>query len=323
MVRGSMGTGGRPRELDDLGSQPDVPERDPSQGGAQDAAQDAAGEASVEPPSERPRGYSQRNTKGYDELAMLLAREPPALIFRRFTELNTKNLLYMQAELTFYEMCLQRHSEALAQDPDPEQRPEAHSVLEILQHPESEHWQQILQVRELLQKYNTALEQHRRLLQLEPPHPSDLRNHRILKELVDKNLTPGEYVDVVLDPTEQWDESPSYDRERGVHWGFRNRRKINVFTHSLFLVLTSGTIALVMWGLSYIKGGNQRLWFAIAMILLFVILVGLMVPARRAEIIAMASAFAAVGASLLVNSATGQSNHTGSPPARRVIDTSS
>ena len=37
--------------------------------------------------------------EGYDKLAVLMARYDKVAIFRQFAALNTKNLLYMQAEL--------------------------------------------------------------------------------------------------------------------------------------------------------------------------------------------------------------------------------
>ena len=40
---------------------------------------------------------------GYPKLASLIGQKPEAAIFRRFSNLNTENLLYLQAELTLLE----------------------------------------------------------------------------------------------------------------------------------------------------------------------------------------------------------------------------
>ncbi|PYI31796.1 hypothetical protein BP00DRAFT_494978 [Aspergillus indologenus CBS 114.80] len=295
----------------------------------------------------------ERKTKGYEELAMFMARDPPSLIFRRFDELNIKNLLYLQAELTSHEVELQRvvareneHGHVTVEND--------YIVPKMMMDANNPRWELILHIRKVLKQYNTALQQYRDLRRMSEPHDSDLRNLAMLRNTVEMKLTPGDIIDHHLVPREQWQraplvpdrvalcspledadpmtrwsyyhlgplcykvfgsrktDTPKHDEENGYHWQYRNRRKIGRATHMLFLIIASAAIASVMWGLSVMKGAKRRLWFAIAMGVGFVTLVGFMVPARRAEIIVLAAAYAAIEASLLVNAATGQSNN-GSP----------
>lgn len=44
---------------------------------------------------------------GYDDLASLMSKAPEIAIFRRFSALNARNLLYFQAELTVLEKRLE------------------------------------------------------------------------------------------------------------------------------------------------------------------------------------------------------------------------
>ena len=49
-------------------------------------------------------------TMGYTNLASLMGKNPEVAIFRRFSALNAKNLLYLQAELVNLEARLQRYA---------------------------------------------------------------------------------------------------------------------------------------------------------------------------------------------------------------------
>lgn len=49
-------------------------------------------------------------TMGYTKLASLMGENPEIAIFRRFSALNAKNLLYLQAELVNLEARLQRYA---------------------------------------------------------------------------------------------------------------------------------------------------------------------------------------------------------------------
>ncbi|RAH84364.1 hypothetical protein BO86DRAFT_407836 [Aspergillus japonicus CBS 114.51] len=279
-----------------------------------------------------------RKTKGYDELAMFMARDPPSLIFRRFDELNIKNLLYLQAELTSHELALQNivdrdseHGHAVVEDD--------YAVPDMILNANNRQWKLILKIRKILKQYNTALQQYRDLRRMSEPHASDLRNLSMLRNTVEKKLTPGDIVDHHLLPLEQWQRAPLVpDRvalcsplegaDPMTRWSYYHLGPLcyKVFgprktdkpsqdwsgnTHAFSHYRERGD-RLRDVGLSVMKGAKRRLWFAIAMGVGFVTLVGFMVPARRAEIIVLAAAYAAIEASLLVNAATGQSN-IGSP----------
>jgi hypothetical protein len=67
---------------------------------------------------------------GYDTLASLMSQAPEIAIFRRFSALNARNLLYFQAELTVLEKQLEiklrkcAESQMAAHNSDPRKLPD-------------------------------------------------------------------------------------------------------------------------------------------------------------------------------------------------------
>ncbi|RAL07936.1 uncharacterized protein BO97DRAFT_428862 [Aspergillus homomorphus CBS 101889] len=188
-----------------------------------------------------------------------MARDPGCMVFRRFVEFNSKNLLWMQAEITALEGELKELKSA-DRNPEGEQR-FIHSVTAMLNTPGCKHWNKILEARALLKGYNEALLQHRKMLRLMSPHPSDRES---LKE--------------------------KREEANAVHWRYANRDKIETVVHTLFLGLTAGITSGMMIGLGLLKEFWPRMGTAIAFGVLFVALMGVMVHARWGETIAVAIA---------------------------------
>ncbi|PYH84543.1 hypothetical protein BO82DRAFT_399378 [Aspergillus uvarum CBS 121591] len=167
------------------------------------AAQETAADQHPDPQNEQQDILPARKTKGYDELAMFMARDPPSLIFRRFDELNIKNLLYLQAELTSYEVKLQKIVDRENENGHVTVEDD-YIVPKMMTDANNRRWELILQIRKVLTQYNTALQQYRDLRQMSEPHASDLRNLSMLRNTVETKLTPGNIIDHHLLPREQW-----------------------------------------------------------------------------------------------------------------------
>lgn len=94
---------------------------------------------------------------GYSKLAIMMSRSDELCIFRCFKELNLKNLLFLQAELTKLESEL---SEIINTDNVPgniRQYFDKHWPLLSDTHPEglSEQWTKMLEIRRVLREYST------------------------------------------------------------------------------------------------------------------------------------------------------------------------
>jgi hypothetical protein len=75
-------------------------------------------------------------------------------IFKQFAELNTRNLLYMQAEL----LCLEQELEVITyvdeHGPDPSPKNFARSVWEMRKPSNRRQWEKVLEIRKKLQEYS-------------------------------------------------------------------------------------------------------------------------------------------------------------------------
>jgi hypothetical protein len=97
---------------------------------------------------------------GYDQLAALMGKHHDMAIFRRFSVLNSKNLLYMQGELVHLEAELEMIAleNKVAQDP---QKPHFDVSISMLMGPHAskdghEQWAKILEIREKLKEYSSS-----------------------------------------------------------------------------------------------------------------------------------------------------------------------
>ena len=91
--------------------------------------------------------------KGYDKLATLMAHDPGMAIYRRFANLNAKNLLYLQAELCYVQNDLDFLIEDDGKDPDKESYP--FSVWDVKNDEHGLQWKKVLEARKLLKEYST------------------------------------------------------------------------------------------------------------------------------------------------------------------------
>jgi hypothetical protein len=93
---------------------------------------------------------------GYPKLARTMSVERGFLIFRRFTELNARSLLYLQAELVhleqdLLEFTIEDHN-AQDLDPQPRRRHEL-SAMELMES-DGQQWKTVLAIREKLDAYS-------------------------------------------------------------------------------------------------------------------------------------------------------------------------
>ncbi|KAL4941869.1 hypothetical protein BDV06DRAFT_222700 [Aspergillus oleicola] len=114
--------------------------------------------------------------EGYDRLASLMTSDKGLSIFRSFQSLQAKNLLYLQAEIAIKEKELKNivKDDRESQDKYREKYSCSVRLLKGREGP-SEQWVKWEELRVLLDKYNTALAQYSDLLRFKPPHKRDLK----------------------------------------------------------------------------------------------------------------------------------------------------
>jgi hypothetical protein len=102
--------------------------------------------------------------EGYDKLAAFLGSHPEFQYFRRFSTLNTKNLLYLQAELANLEQelknIIQEDRELAAQEEKKRKYPFSVWHLKSSANDpsvDSYQWDKVKEVRELLYQYSKSI----------------------------------------------------------------------------------------------------------------------------------------------------------------------
>jgi hypothetical protein len=107
-----------------------------------------------------PLNQSARPTMhGYARLASLMANDKGLSIFRSFKKLNTKNLLYLQAEIVNVQTELERliqEDEASVDETRKQFSTSVYCLKEGLLGSESDQWAKVLELRELLDKYSES-----------------------------------------------------------------------------------------------------------------------------------------------------------------------
>ncbi|GAB1316088.1 hypothetical protein MFIFM68171_06298 [Madurella fahalii] len=122
---------------------------------------------------------------GWPSLANKMAETPGYESFRRFRELNVKNLLYLQVEIVALEEKLrdiENEDRMSGKSPRMNYARFADLMLKSRVKPNEEDRQQcelILKIRDLLEKYNAALLQHAKVSALPKPDGSDVEALRI------------------------------------------------------------------------------------------------------------------------------------------------
>ncbi|KAL4763105.1 uncharacterized protein BDW70DRAFT_21460 [Aspergillus foveolatus] len=277
--------------------------------------------------------------EGYDKLAALMTGDKGLSIFRSFKMLNTKNLLFLQAEITIKEKEFEEIMLKDRQSGDKYREKYSSSVrlLKGMDEP-SEQWRKWLEIRELLEKYNTAFAQHAQLLRLRPPHKRDLDTFR---DWLDDNP-------ICVFPVECLQWFGKNDEERGdlvalsgryenvdllTNWVFQVviplydrlivyfRRLIGIKKHGdietgpvyyddekiiratrLTSTITSSVIpASSMLVLYLVNNMVTRLIIIVVYNIGFSIIIGLLAKARRVEVFAASTAFAAVQVAFITN----------------------
>ncbi|RHZ62599.1 hypothetical protein CDV55_101380 [Aspergillus turcosus] len=268
--------------------------------------------------------------EGYDKLAAWIASDRGLSIYRRFSRLNAKNLLYLQAEIITVAEDLQEIIDEDKTSEDAKVQRFATSVWYLKNTP-SLQWARFLELRSLLNEYNNALIQQAQLLQFNSPHSQDLKTFR--KWLRSKDGV--KYVCSTKLEQDQWNDEKDlialcgrYENvDHLTRWLFRvaipwfdrlfgERIKPNdpetgtVYyddgqiirgTRIVSTVFSSVFPASSMLVLYVLNSMAARLVVIIVYNVLFSMLVGLMTRARRVEIFAASVAFAAVQVAFITN----------------------
>ncbi|BCS02718.1 uncharacterized protein AKAW2_60982S [Aspergillus luchuensis] len=274
--------------------------------------------------------------EGYDKLAAVMALDPGSCIFRRFAKLNAKNLLYLQAEVAYIEEDLQHIITEDKNSASPEKANYPYSVWELKEslHQKDEYpeqWMKVLEARKLLNEYNAALLQQAQLLQFSKPETADLE---VLQEWLNREHSEKRY----FSPEDQWsgenaedlialhsrhDNTDKFTRlvftrvipffhrwlgyrdtsrkdiEAGV-WYYNNRR-IRSWTYIVSLLISALLPTTSVVALYFIQQTAAKLIIIFLYNFIFVLVMGLMVKARRVEIFATAAAFAAIQVTILTS----------------------
>ncbi|PYI00631.1 hypothetical protein BO78DRAFT_380635 [Aspergillus sclerotiicarbonarius CBS 121057] len=281
-----------------------------------------------------------RPVEGYDKLATFIASDPGLAFFRRFTKLNIKSLLYYQAEIANIEDDLDFIIQNDKDSQDDEKQGYPFSVRELkdsMRRAKEEHptqWLKIQEVRELLDKYNSALIQQRDLIRLSAPDKCDLA---VLRDWLDRPECGNMFFETapemnVYHPRNEDDMLALFSRHDGVdnmtrwifnrvipwfheRWGQKYQKqsdetgswqysdhKIKAFTYLVSVLIAAVLPASSMIVLYFIKDTAIRMVTIMVYNIVFSLALGLMVQARRVEIFAAATAFAAVNVALISNS---------------------
>ena len=97
---------------------------------------------------------------GYNRLAAVIGTDRDLAIFRRFSILNSKNLLYMQGELTLLEAELRAIGKEDKESKDRE-KAEFEFCIQTLKGPhacedDNQQWRKILEIRQKLKEYSMS-----------------------------------------------------------------------------------------------------------------------------------------------------------------------
>ncbi|KAL3471206.1 hypothetical protein BJX99DRAFT_263485 [Aspergillus californicus] len=138
---------------------------------------------------------------GYPKLAAFISKDKEYAVFRKFQALNTRNLLYLQSELSYLETKLEQHDAELA----------ANSPDDLKSWPsfraDTARMNLIIKIRKTLAIYNEALVQYDRLTNLGSPELAQIQG---LKSWID-DTTPivdasGDYLERKL----PWGDAQGY-----------------------------------------------------------------------------------------------------------------
>ncbi|KAL4732877.1 hypothetical protein BDV11DRAFT_210640 [Aspergillus similis] len=214
---------------------------------------------------------------GYGKLAALMTGDKGLSIFRSFKMLNTKNLLFLQAEIAIKEKGYrEKYSSSVR-------------FLKGMDEP-SEQWRKWLEIRELLEKYNMAFAQHAQLLRLRPPHKRDLDTFR--------DWLGDNPICAIPVECQQW--FGENDEERGDLVALSGRyENVDLLTNWHDNVVSDTASSMLV--LYLVNNMITRLIIIVVYNIGFSIIIGLLAKARRVEVFAASTAFAAVQVAFITN----------------------
>ncbi|PYH93148.1 hypothetical protein BO71DRAFT_420304 [Aspergillus ellipticus CBS 707.79] len=236
-----------------------------------------------------------------------MALDPGSCIFRRFAKLNAQNLLYLQAELENVQTDLDEIAWNDHCSDSEEKQAYAFNVWRMQdslnqESPEySVQWRKVLEARKLLKEYNEALLQQAELLRFGLPDDTDVD---IIEQWVDREQVDNRKP---LSPKTPWDENEDLIALRSRHegadeftrwvyksvipwfhqnWGVHDKKQRHLETN--------------VWNYNN-RTIKKPLITIFVYNMVFVLVMALMVRARRVDIFATATAFAAVQVTMITN----------------------
>ncbi|KAF4243136.1 hypothetical protein CNMCM6805_001738 [Aspergillus fumigatiaffinis] len=268
--------------------------------------------------------------EGYDKLAAFLGSHPEFQYFRRFSTLNTKNLLYLQAELANLEQelknIIQEDRELAAQEEKKQKYPFSVWHLKSSANDpsvDSYQWDKVKEVRELLYQYNAALLQQSQIMDLKAPAKVEAAGLRewlrrpecgggIFQMLTEKDVWSEANEGDMIAICRQQDEVDDFtkwvytDFLNWFHnnWGHREKDKYDVemgariydyhaiqsYTYAASILISGVLPASSIVVLYFLKDTTAKLMVVFVYNLVFSWVLGFLVKARRAEIFAAVAA---------------------------------
>ncbi|KAK2732906.1 hypothetical protein FQN55_003868 [Onygenales sp. PD_40] len=260
---------------------------------------------------------------GYDELAKFITADPGLSICHRFSYLNTKNILYLQAELVNLEAELEEIISDDIESQVPDRKLFPVSLLHLKGSSEdpnsrnSAQWTKFLELRKTLKEYNDAILQQSQLMKLERPSSNNLSvlrdwltrpNGGFLKaweldtwkydnDLIclgglqngTDSLTRWIYERVIPWFHDHWGHSHKQpDPEAGIY--IYDDKKILMATNIASAILSSLLPALSILILYLIKNPFAKLGAMVGFTVAFATVIATVVKARRVETFAAATA---------------------------------
>ncbi|KAN0119645.1 hypothetical protein V8E51_001853 [Hyaloscypha variabilis] len=283
--------------------------------------------------------------EGHAKVATLMSHHSELAIFRRFSKLNFQNLLYLQAELTHLEANLKKLVDRDVQNPNRQQYSRDWWFLAQNddEHDDREQWDKFLQIRDKLKEYNEHLAQAVFLDSLKAPNKYDhafiarwfthekTGNYPLLG--IDWQIWSKDSTDLItihrrapyspfsrhlaktiipyLHSRIFWRWKKHADPESGTGLCHYEDRKVERVVDILVTVLASLIPIASILILYFVANTLDRLAITVAFTGIFAFSLTVTTRARRVEVFAATSAFAAV----LVVFVTGSNAPTPGPPA--------
>ncbi|CZR68131.1 uncharacterized protein PAC_18030 [Phialocephala subalpina] len=265
--------------------------------------------------------------EGYPKLAALMGKYPILSIYRRFSVLNSRNLLYLQAELIALEDKLKEYTLEDIQSADEKILRHARNW-QFLGHapvgnPSCAQWHTMLAIRDKLKEYNECLLQQRQLATFSRPDPGNLeflenwlRHPKFGKQALsgpDRNVWIDGKDLLVVAPDSINDSFSRLMRKRVLelyHHIFGSQFRAPSDTENEFYfydektvlrladiigTIISALLPVVSVVVLYcVKNMRVRLGLVAVFTVLFSLVLSLIAPAKRVEVFAATAAFTSV-----------------------------